>query len=252
MALLHMDFFSEVLGMCCQADVILPQKTRAQIGMKGNAADTYPTLYLLHGLSDDHTIWQRRTSIERYVSELGIAVVMPCVHRSWYTNSDAGRYFSYIAKELPAICRDFFPKMSDKREETWIAGLSMGGYGAFKAALAHPKTFGAAASLSGAFLFCGTEPFSKEFSLFLGNKREGSENDLRYLADQLAEKGGPFPRLFQWCGTEDGLLDGNREFKAHLEALGYPDLTYSESEGNHSWPYWDAQIQNVIKWLTNK
>lgn len=92
----------------------------------------HPTLYLLHGLSDDHTIWLRRTSIERYVASMGLAVVMPAVHRSFYTDMDKGyRYWTFISEELPALARSFFP-LSDKREDNFAAGLSMGGYGAFK------------------------------------------------------------------------------------------------------------------------
>ena len=87
MALCHVDFFSNVLGQCMQADVILPQRTRGQIGMEGHIeAGKYPTLYLLHGMSDDHTIWQRRTSIERYAAEKGLAVIMPAADLSYYSD----------------------------------------------------------------------------------------------------------------------------------------------------------------------
>ena len=146
MALLHVDFFSRVLSMCVQMDVILPQETKGQIGMAGKGGRNYPTLYLLHGLSDDHTIWQRRTSIERYVSDMGMAVVMPTTARCWYTDSPSGKYFSYIADELPEICREFFPNMSPSREDTYIAGLSMGGYGAFKIAMSRSERFSMAAA----------------------------------------------------------------------------------------------------------
>ena len=110
MALLHVDFFSDVLGMSVNMDVILPQKTNGQIGMEGIAADgKYKTMYLLHGMSDDQTIWQRRTSIERYVSKLGIAVVMPTTHLAFYTDTCYGmRYWTFISEELPGICREFF------------------------------------------------------------------------------------------------------------------------------------------------
>ena len=134
MALLNVCFHSEVLGKQVQMNVILPQRSRGQIGMKSieEKVDAYPTLYLLHGMSDDYTIWERRTSIERYASEKGIAVVMPDGDLSWYTDMKyGGRYFTFMSDELPAVCRDFFPKMSDKREDTFVAGLSMGGYGAF-------------------------------------------------------------------------------------------------------------------------
>lgn len=152
MALLHVDFFSDVLGMSMQMDVILPQQTSGQIGMEGRAGDgKYKTVYLLHGMSDDQTIWQRRTSIERYVSSLGIAVVMPTTHLGFYTDTTYGmRYWTFISEELPRVCREFFPRMSDRKEDTLAAGLSMGGYGAWKLALGASDTFGAGASLSGA------------------------------------------------------------------------------------------------------
>ncbi len=152
MALMHVDFFSDVLGMCMDMDVIIPQKTRGQIGMEGTVGDgRYKTMYLLHGMSDDQTIWQRRTSIERYVSKLGIAVVMPTTHLAFYTDTAYGlKYWTFISQELPRICREFFPRMSHKREDTLAAGLSMGGYGAWKLGLGAGETFGAAASLSGA------------------------------------------------------------------------------------------------------
>ena len=127
MALLHVDFFSEVLEKCMNMDVILPQNTTSQIGMKGNAGtEKYKTVYLLHGMSDDQTTWQRRTSIERYVSEYGIAVVMPDAGLGFYTDTKYGLpYWTFFSEELPKICREFFPQMSEKREDTLAAGLSM-------------------------------------------------------------------------------------------------------------------------------
>src|SRR5690606_35149889 len=109
----------------------------------------HPVLYLLHGLSDDDTIWLRRTSIERYVAGLGLAVVMPNVHRSFYADmAYGGQYWTFLTEELPRVAGDFFP-LSDAREDNYVAGLSMGGYGAFKWALSYPERFAAAGSLSG-------------------------------------------------------------------------------------------------------
>lgn len=112
MALLHVDFFSDVLGMCAEMDVILPERTRGQIGMEGKRGEgKYPVLYLLHGMSDDHTIWQRRTSIERYAADYGIAVVMPSTQLGWYTDMHIGfPWFTYITQELPAICPLLLPQ----------------------------------------------------------------------------------------------------------------------------------------------
>lgn len=259
MALLHVDFFSEVLGMSMNMDVILPQQTYTQIGMEGKKlSGKYPTMYLLHGMSDDHTIWQRRTSIERYASSLGIAVVMPTTHLGWYTDTAYGmQYFTFIAKELPTICRDFFPNMSDRREDTLAAGLSMGGYGAWKLALAASDTFGAGASLSGALHMADNARMERELSAgrrsfwegIFGDPEHiaGTENDLLYLADKLKASGKPLPRLFAWCGTEDFLYNENKFAWNHVKELGY-DLSSYESEGTHEWCYWDEHIQDILKW----
>jgi len=253
MALIHCDFFSEVLGLSVNMDVILPQATFSQIGMQGKSFDDkHPTLYLLHGLSDDHTIWQRRTSIERYVAPLGIAVVMPAVHRSFYTDMHKGyRYWTFVSEELPAIARSFFP-LSAKREDNFVAGLSMGGYGAFKLALRCPDKFAAAASLSGALDIVSAVKSRRveEFEMIFGDldKVEGSENDLFYLAKKVAESDGPKPKLYQCCGTEDFLYASNVKFRDYARSLGL-DLTYEEGPGTHEWGYWDMKIQSVLNWL---
>lgn len=257
MALMHVDFFSEVLGMSMNMDVILPQQTHGQIGMEGKASgEHYKTMYLLHGMSDDHTIWQRRTSIERYVSGLGIAVVMPTTHLAFYTDTTYGmRYWTFISEELPAICREFFPRMSDKREDTLAAGLSMGGYGAWKLGLGASETFGAAASLSGALDIVGDYRrnvdlnLEKRFVGIFGSEEElkGSDNDLMTLADKLVAQKKELPRLYAWCGTEDFLYGGNLLAWEHVKKLGY-NLTCEQSEGDHQWKYWDEKIQEVLRW----
>ena len=103
MALVHCDFFSDVLGLSTSMTVILPQSTSTQIGMSGQVSTgETPVLYLLHGLSDDHTIWTRRTSVERYVAPLGLAVVMPRVDRSFYLDEAHGnKYWTFLSQELP-------------------------------------------------------------------------------------------------------------------------------------------------------
>ena len=209
MALLHVDFFSDVLGMCAEMDVILPEQTQGQIGMEGKGGgEKWKTLYLLHGMSDDHTIWQRRTSIERYAADKGIAVVMPTTHLGWYTDMHLGfDYFTYITEELPKICRSFFPKMSDRREDTFAAGLSMGGYGALKCGLRAPQTFSRVAPLSGAVdvvdVVSGnvSGPNATYWEDIFGpaDKVKGSFNDLFAAAEEL--KDSPIkPDVYMWCG----------------------------------------------------
>ncbi len=255
MALLHLHFHSDVLGMAMSADVILPQKNTSLIGMRTETSEHFSTLWLLHGLSDDHTIWQRRTSIERYAAERGIAVVMPAAHKSWYCDMKyGGAFFTYITEELPALCRSFFRGMSADREYNVIAGLSMGGYGALKAALTYPDRYRAAASFSGALDIAAYVHGKKEenepgWYSVLGDfdKVEGSRNDLFRLAEQNAAV-SLHPSLYLWCGTEDPLLSANRRMKEHLDALGLAPA-YSESAGSHSWDCWDVQIRRALSFF---
>lgn len=259
MALLHVDFFSDVLGMCTQMDVILPEQAAGAVGIHSVAGEgQYPTLYLLHGMSDDHTIWQRRTSIERYAAEKGVAVVMPTTYLGWYTDMYMGfKYWTFISQELVQICRDFFPGMSAKREDTFAAGLSMGGYGALKLGLLAPETFSWVAPLSGgldpARICAEVEKSEQPMGLWHdifgpADKVAGSDNDLFAAAERLAASGKPKPNIYIWCGTEDFLYEDNARMRDHLKKLGY-NLTYEESPGDHSWPYWDAKIQTVLNWL---
>jgi S-formylglutathione hydrolase FrmB len=232
--------------------VILPQNTSTQIGLKNQAASgAVPVLYLLHGLSDDHTIWLRRTSIERYVASMGLAVVMPNAHRSFYTNMvSGGAYWDFVSEELPELIAKFF-NLAPERDKTFVAGLSMGGYGALKLGLRLPEKFAAVASLSGVtdIVHRAATAGWNDIPWIFGDKPiAGSTNDLFYLAEQLVRNDLPRPKIYQCCGTEDFLYQDNLKFKQHLERLQI-DFTYNEAPGIHSWDFWDIHIQNVLKWL---
>lgn len=250
MALIHCNFFSRVLELQRSMDVILPHDLAPRDPPRGKA----PVLWLLHGLSDDHTIWQRRTSIERYAGERGLAVVMPGVDRSFYADMASGpRWWTHVSEELPRLVAAIFP-VSARREETFVAGLSMGGYGAFKLALRQPGRFAAAASLSGAM----------DARLRLTERREDRDpsevhrifgatsaefdpgNDLFDLARKMNP--AKCPKLFQCCGKEDFLYAENVRFRVHARSLKLP-LTYEEGPGTHEWDYWDRMIQRVLDWL---
>lgn len=250
MALLSCRFFSETLGLSTSMTVILPEQTTAQIGMSGKSGGTlHKTLYLLHGLSDDDTIWTRRTSVERYVSEYGIAVVMPNVHRSFYTDMEyGGDYWKFLTEELPAKARSFFP-LSGAREDNFVAGLSMGGYGSFKWALSYPERFAAAGSFSGALdMASHVRNDPRTFELIFGGKDiAGTDADLMALLKRPAA-GGQRPLLYQSCGTEDFLYQGNLAFRDACLKSEY-ELTYTDGPGDHTWAYWDEHIQHFLKWL---
>lgn len=237
--------------------VILPQNTESQIGMKNVAAGArHRTLYLLHGLSDDHTIWSRRTSIERYVAPLGLAVVMPAVHRSFYTDMRyGGAYESFVADELPAIARSFFP-LSDRREDTFVAGLSMGGYGAFKLALNYPDRYRAAASLSGVLDLArrASDPSNRAAGDMVnifgeGEEIRGSRHDLLAVLERQKAAGVELPELYACCGEDDSLYEDNTTFRDAARRLGVDLVWQSDPHYNHTWDYWDLRIQSVLEWM---
>lgn len=247
MAHLVVDYYADALGVQTRMHVLLPQRL---------AAGKAKTLYLLHGMSDDEGTWMRRTSIERYAEEKGLAVVMPDGGLGWYTDMYRGlAWFKFISGELPALCRRFFPILSDKREDTYIGGNSMGGYGALKCALRAPRTFSKVISLSGALdaadtAVNNTVPATRRYWEDVFGPAEdvsGSENDLFAAATALTDP-ALRPRIYMWCGTEDFLYAQNIRMRDHLRALGY-DLTYEESPGDHQWKHWDKKIADALDWL---
>ena len=256
MALIELTVHSQALVTETEVLVVIPDSIKKWADADGSCAGRCPTLYLLHGMSDDHSIWHRHTSIERYANDHGLIVVMPTTYLGFYTDMYLGEdYWRYISEELPAICRSLFPQMSPSREDTFAAGLSMGGYGALKLGLRAPHVFSWAAGLSSA---CDVVKISKEESLgrkgymedVFGSKDEveGSFNDLFAAAEDMAKGDGPVTQFFMWCGTEDFLYEQNIRFRDHLNKLGLP-LHYEECPGDHQWKYWDEKIKAVLDWL---
>jgi len=237
MPLARVGFFSNSLQKASEMYVILPEPT-----VKG----PYVTLYQLHGLSDDHTIWVRRTSIERYVSGLPLVVVMPDGGRGWYTDAVEGfAYESHIMKDAVGFIEKFFP-VKQSREGRAIGGLSMGGYGAMKLALKHPKVFGSVAAHSSAFEVGhrSVGPDEREGRRVFGSEPAGGPNDLFALAEKLPKKSAPAIRFD--CGKSDFLIESNRRFHRHLARLGVKH-TYREYPGVHEWDYWDAHFPEALR-----
>lgn len=239
MAFCQVQWSSKVLGKALGLNVILPDCGKGP----------YPVFYLLHGLSDDHTIWHRRTRIEWYVRNLPLIVVMPDGFRGFYTNHERGPAFAtYMAEELPAFVERNFPARTG-RDSRCIGGLSMGGYGSLRLALGYPEVYCSANSHSGALAF-GHEPLNlegdhaAEWELIIGGDPRGSEHDLFSLAEARVKEGNA-PALRIDCGTEDFLLDHNRRFTAHLNEIGLAH-EYAEYPGTHNWDFWDLHIQEAL------
>lgn len=248
MSFMQINFFSEVLGREVSVNAVIPQTD-------GN----YKTLYLLHGLSDNHTAWQRYTRVEQFASRANLALIMPNCDRSFYTDMAKGdSYFSFITNELPRVMRSFFRGMTDRREDTFIAGLSMGGYGAFKAALTYPERYAAACSLSGALdiAFMIEKygiPDEGFFSLIFGDSSrfKGSENDLFALLEKDLREKKELPALFMSCGTEDPIIPCSRSFYEYGAARGVK-IGYTESKGCHNWAYWNERIEPFVAYIAER
>ncbi len=255
MALIHVNFYSQTLGMQRSMDVIMPQKSNG-IGQEGTEnEEKIPVLYLLHGASDDHTIWQRRTSIERYAVEKGLAVVMPATDLGFYADMKYGYdFWQFFSKEMFELVHEFFPGLSTERKDTFVAGLSMGGFGTLKLGIMCPERFAAAASLSGMVdpVSWYDQDLNEQFQLIYGTKEEaeGSINDLPYQMEQLISSGKQMPKFYMTCGTEDFLYPMNVAFRDRFRDR--IDLTYHEEPGIHEWGYWDRNIQRIIEWLPIK
>eukprot|EP00130_Batrachochytrium_dendrobatidis_P008656 XP_006683531.1 hypothetical protein BATDEDRAFT_93290 [Batrachochytrium dendrobatidis JAM81] len=237
-------------------NVILPQNSFSSRD-RGMGRDKYPTLFLLHGFSDNHTIWARNTSIERYVSGLDLAVVMPAADNSYYTNMiDGGDYWTFLTEELPFVARSLFP-LSEKREDNFVAGNSMGGYGALKWGLNKPDQFAAIATLSGVTdIVYHLENIrneagdkSRSLSLVFGNEDiRNTSSDMLWKVNQFGNTYDEKPKLYQACGTEDFLYERNKRFLEACIDTSF-DITTDFGPGDHDWKYWDRQIQYVLQWL---
>ena len=260
MALIHATFKSINLGREVNIVVTLPELVDREgfrvTGIK--SPDTrFKTLYLLHGMSGNEWDWVRLTGIERYATAKGIAVVMPAGEDLFYVNGPRYNYADFIGEELVGMTRLMFP-LSEKREDTFVAGLSMGGYGAMHTLLNFPDTFCAGASFSGVLDAVGAaeQSMNNQEARTMGvwqssfgdiSKMKGSENDLFYMAEKL-QKEGRLPAIYFACGTEDFLYQGNIKFRDFLKGLG-AEFTYEEGPGSHTWEFWDEYVQHALDWF---
>ena len=255
MARLVVDFYSDVLQKHTSMTVILPESTNNQYGKTNDVTKPKPmkTLYLLHGFTDDHTIWTRRSSIERYAESYGIAVVMPDVDHSFYSDMTFGKaYWTFLSEELIEKAERFFP-LSKARSDRFVAGLSMGGYGAFKWALRQPERFAAAASLSGVLDVATREEDDEGinrvmYQIFGDQSIDDTDEDVFCLLKNCVDQHVELPKLYLACGQEDFLFEGNYAFKTLLDDLAVPAVTTFD-HGTHEWAYWDKHIEQVLAFL---
>jgi S-formylglutathione hydrolase FrmB len=248
MALLRIDHVPETIKVNLPLYLILPDPASArEVPLKDRKV-----LYLLHGLSDDGSAWQRYTSIETVAYDLDLVVVMPSVGRSFYADLPNGQaYYTYITQELPQYLEDIFG-IPQIRQNTLVAGNSMGGYGAFKCAFLHPERYFAAASLSGVLSLkilevLHNDPRSPEFSSIFGNlsKLPGTEHDPAVWFQRAASNPSALPELYMSCGKQDDLYPLNAWVHLSLQQMGIP-VEYQEEDAGHVWTFWDREIRRFL------
>lgn len=266
MSLLHYCFESEYLAGATTVDVILPDSrprgtTAADFYRSGKK---FKVLWLLHGTAGDSTDWVRRTNIELYAEELGIAVVMPSALNSNYSNWKdfmlGYRMYDYLTEELMPLVYGWLP-ISDKREDNFIAGLSMGGRGAIKYAANRPELFAGAAVLSATPMnLAEMRPGHPCILMDLENARikttllnaggfeafVSSEENVWAVLDEKAGT-GELPKLFFACGEDDAMIYGQfSEFRKHAQEIGLEAEFFSAPGFKHEWRFWDLGIRRAL------
>lgn len=242
---------SRILQTGVELSVIMPYDTLKE------KRDKKPcVLYLLHGLHGMHNSYLANSNIARYVKNKNVCVVMPSMGNTFYVNNAYGiKYLDFMAYELPEYIENTFV-VSTKREDNFVCGLSMGGYGAMRIAFERNEKFAAAASLSGALDIAAIsknaangfdEAVINAFKINFGENgvSYGEENDLFCLAKKVSECKVK-PKILQYCGKQDYLYDINKGFKNYIEKLDF-EYKYYESNGIHNWDFWDETIKLVIE-----
>jgi len=260
MALLHVSYMSQALWRVVPLQVILPAD---KADTQGNLLPLkpYKTLYLLNGLHGCEEDWIVNTRIRSWAEQHNLCVVMPAGENSFYVDKVDSHncYCEFIGSELVEMTRRMFP-LSHKREDTFIGGLSMGGFGAILAGLKYHETFGAIVGLSSAVhVFEGQEHTTEALRAFgeaiFGETKKAKASDMnpRVVMDKLLrlKKEKPeteLPDIFMAIGTEDWLLESNRLYKKLFEDGGF-NLKYIEAPGDHNWDFWDTYIKEALDWL---
>lgn len=262
MAILECNFMSKSIWRMVTFNAVIPTHEIDSFNNNDDVEEikAFKTLYLLHGITGNHTAWLSGSRIKSLAEDNNLAVIMPAGENSFYVDNPNGNKFGeYIGEEIVNVTRAMF-NLSKKREDTFIAGLSMGGYGALRNGLKYNETFSKIGAFSSALIIdeavnsTDNEPFyfatKTYYESVFGDiaKLKGSDKDLEALILSLKENNKNIPEIYMACGTEDFLLQNNRKFKDFLKCEGI-NLNYEEGIGSHEWKFWDVHIEKFIKWL---
>ena len=254
MAYGNFDFFSDCLKRTVSFRIVLPNEN-----LKNE--EKLNVLYLLHGYNGISSDWMLNSSILEIASQKQICIVLPTGENSFYLNQAAtGReYASFVGKELPDYICQTFP-VTASREGTFIGGFSMGGFGALHTALAFPERFGKTFALSSALIVNEVKQMKPGYGNEIANYEyykmtfgeptmlDNSVNNPEYLVKELINSKQTIPDIYMACGTEDFLLQPNREFADFLKR-NEVRFTYKEGPGNHNFDFWSNYLIDAVSWI---
>ena len=259
--------FSEALKRNVTFHAVLPVDKRSFDGAGPRDDRPMKTLYLLHGVYEDGSKWLNHTRVALWAQDWNLAVIMPSGENKFYCDNPASNdnFAQFVGDDLVKLTRRLF-NLSHKREDTYVAGLSMGGMGALLTGFRYPETFSCVGAFSSAVMIGDNAPEEEGPCLYSYDSTgepirraqfyESSmgpldqvplRNDCRALAEECVKK-GLAPKVFQTCGTSDFLLQPNRRYRDFLKNLGV-ELYYEEGEGGHDWFYWDKSLYHFLSWL---
>lgn len=260
MAFIQINMMSETLLRTVNINAIIPievnQTQKSANLTSSEKAGKLPTLYLLHGVFGSQYDWPNMTVIQKWAEENNIAVIMPAGDNKFYIDYPETHdyYGQFIGEELVDITRSLFPLSHDKKN-TFIGGLSMGGYGALRNGLKYHGTFGAIAGLSVADFVDmeieRTEPINDKFlKAVFGDleKAKCSDKSIYYLLEKNAKQDCNDQKIYIACGEEDILLKESEKMYRFFERFEY-DVTFEHGVGGHEWNFWNTYIKQVIEWL---
>lgn len=262
MALLQVNYFSEALMKITTFHILLPNDLQP-IMTQGNKnyERNIKTLYLLHGLSGCTLDWMLGSRAQEMSMKYNLAIVMPSGDNSFYLDGkESGReYGRFVGEELVNYVSKTFV-LSDKKEDVYIGGLSMGGFGAIHTGIKYHDTYHKIFALSSAMIIHNIKDKKSNFQDTLANyeyyklnfgdlsKLEQSENNPEHLVKMLKKENKQIPSIFMACGTEDFLLQENRKFHEFLINQDV-EVVYQENKGMHDWKFWNEYLEPAIIWM---
>lgn len=254
MAIMRLTFRSKMLRMSTDVHIVFPLKRNIFGDPEGRepkyfvSEKKYKVLWLNHGGGDNYADWVYRTRISELAEERNLVVVMATMRDFTSSRGDVD-YYGYLTEELPAYIRRILP-VSDKREDNFIAGLSMGGYVSYRAALNHPERYACVGSLSSPL------DIVEDYRVRHGNSKTlasadsliGTDKDIYALVEKNLTENRTMPRMFQACGTEDFAWEINEKMRDYFYSRNL-DLTWEQGPGIHCWEFWSIYIKKLIEWL---